>query len=38
MKVGLHCRANAALTDIVKRVGKGELKPDQRHISDLRMN
>ena len=26
-KVGLACRANAALTDIVKRVERGELKP-----------
>jgi 2-dehydropantoate 2-reductase len=37
-KVGLPCRANAALTDIVKRVEKGELKPDPRHIGELRMN
>jgi hypothetical protein len=35
---GLPCRANAALTDIVKRVEKGELKPDPRHIGELRMN
>ena len=26
-KVGLACRANAVLTDIVKRVEKGELNP-----------
>jgi 2-dehydropantoate 2-reductase len=37
-KVGLTCRANAALTDIVKRVEKGELKPDPRHITELRLN
>jgi 2-dehydropantoate 2-reductase len=37
-KVGLPCRANTALTDIVKRVEKGELKPDPRHIGELRMN
>jgi len=37
-KVGLACRANAALTDIVKRVEKGELKPDPRHIMELRLN
>jgi 2-dehydropantoate 2-reductase len=37
-KVGLDCRANAALTDIVKRVEKGELKPDPRHVTDLRLN
>jgi 2-dehydropantoate 2-reductase len=36
--VGLTCRANAALTEIVKRVEKGELKPDPRHITDLRLN
>ena len=34
-KVGLACRANAALTDIVER---GELKPDPRHITELRLN
>ena len=32
------CRANAVLTDIVKRVEKGELKPDPRHITELRLN
>ena len=37
-KVGLACRANAVLTDIVKRVEKGELKPDPKHITDLRLN
>jgi 2-dehydropantoate 2-reductase len=37
-KVGLPCRANTALTVIVKRVEKGELKPDPRHIGELRMN
>ena len=31
-------RANAVLTDIVKRVEKGELKPDPRHIAELRLN
>ena len=30
--------ANAALTDIVKRVAKGELQPDKRHILELRLN
>ena len=30
--------ANAALTDIVKRVERGELQPDKRHILDLRLN
>ena len=37
-KVGLTCRANAVLTDIVKRVERGELKPDPRHITELRLN
>jgi 2-dehydropantoate 2-reductase len=37
-KLGLACNANAALTDIVKRVERGELKPDPRHITELRMN
>jgi 2-dehydropantoate 2-reductase len=29
-KVGIPCAANAALTDIVKRVERGELSPDLR--------
>jgi 2-dehydropantoate 2-reductase len=37
-EVDLPARANAALTDVVKRVEKGELKPDKRHILDLRLN
>src|SRR5882724_3913307 len=37
-KLGLPCRANAVLTDIVKRVEKGELKADPRHITELRLN
>jgi 2-dehydropantoate 2-reductase len=37
-KLGLASRANAALTDIVLRVERGELKPDPRHIVDLRLN
>jgi len=37
-KVGRVCRANAALTDIVKRVERGELKADPSNITDLRMN
>ena len=37
-KIGQPCRANAALTDIVTRVEKGELQPDPRHITDLRLN
>jgi 2-dehydropantoate 2-reductase len=37
-KVGLSCRANAALTDIVMRVERNELSPDPRHITELRLN
>jgi 2-dehydropantoate 2-reductase len=37
-KVGITCRANAALTDIVKRVERGELQADPRNITDLRLN
>ena len=37
-KLGMPCRANAALTDIVKRVEKGELQADPKHILDLRLN
>src|SRR5690349_19125395 len=37
-KVGLSCRANAVLTDLVLRVERGELSPDPRHITELRLN
>jgi 2-dehydropantoate 2-reductase len=37
-KLGVSCRANAVLTDIVKRVERGELKPDPKHIAELRLN
>jgi 2-dehydropantoate 2-reductase len=37
-EVGVPTPANAALTDIVKRVEKGDLRPDKRHILDLRLN
>ena len=37
-KLGLSCRANAVLTDLVKRVEKGELKADPCHITELRLN
>ncbi len=36
--LGLACRANAVLTDLVKRVERGELEPDPRHITELRLN
>jgi 2-dehydropantoate 2-reductase len=37
-EIGIPARANALLTDLVKRVEKGELKPDPRHLTELRMN
>jgi 2-dehydropantoate 2-reductase len=37
-EVGIATPANAALTDIVKRVERGELQADPRHIVDLRLN
>ena len=37
-KVGLPCRANAVLTDLVMRVERHELSPDPRHITELRLN
>jgi 2-dehydropantoate 2-reductase len=37
-KMGLPCRANAVLTDLVKRVERGDIKPDPRHITELRLN
>ncbi|WP_187830145.1 ketopantoate reductase family protein [Siccirubricoccus phaeus] len=36
--IGLATPANAALTDIVKRVERGELQPDPKHIKELRLN
>ena len=37
-EVGVSTPANAALTEVVKRVEKGELQPDKRHILELRLN
>jgi 2-dehydropantoate 2-reductase len=36
--VGIDAPANAALTAIVRQVEKGVLRPDPRHILDLRLN
>lgn len=36
--VGIPAPANVALTDIVKRVERGELQPDPKHLIDLRLN
>jgi 2-dehydropantoate 2-reductase len=37
-QVGIAARANERLVEIVKRVERGELKQDPRHITDLRLN
>ncbi|HEV2099580.1 MAG TPA: ketopantoate reductase C-terminal domain-containing protein, partial [Stellaceae bacterium] len=37
-EVGIAAPTNKILTDIVTRVEKGELPPDPRHITDLRLN
>jgi 2-dehydropantoate 2-reductase len=37
-KAGIHARANERLVDIVKKVERGELKQDPRHITELRLN
>ena len=37
-KVGLQARANERLVDIVKKVERGELQQNPRHITDLRLN
>jgi 2-dehydropantoate 2-reductase len=37
-EIGIATPANTVLTDIVKRVEKGDLQPDPRHITDLRLN
>ncbi len=37
-EVGIAAPTNAILTDIVTRVERGELKPDPKHIVDLRLN
>lgn len=36
--IGIATPANKVLTDIVVRVERGELKPDPKHIRDLRLN
>jgi len=37
-RIGVSARANAVLTDIVKRVERGELKADPKNITELRLN
>ena len=37
-QVGIPARANERLVDIVNKVGRGELKQDPRHITELRLN
>jgi 2-dehydropantoate 2-reductase len=36
--LGLPCRANAILTELVLRVERGELQPDPAHIINLKLN
>ena len=37
-KLGMTCRANALLTEIVLRIERGELQPDPAHIEKLKLN
>jgi 2-dehydropantoate 2-reductase len=37
-QAGIVARANERLSDIVKKVERGELKQDPRHITELRLN
>jgi 2-dehydropantoate 2-reductase len=37
-ELGLSVRANAALTEIVRKVERGALRPDPRHLTELRLN
>jgi 2-dehydropantoate 2-reductase len=37
-QVGIQAPANERLVDIVKKVERGELKQDLRHITELRLN
>jgi 2-dehydropantoate 2-reductase len=37
-KLGMACRANALLTELVLRVERGELKPDPGHVTKLMLN
>ena len=37
-QVGIQARANERLVDIVKKVERGELQQDPRHITELRLN
>jgi 2-dehydropantoate 2-reductase len=37
-QVGIRAAANERLVDIVKKVERGELKQDPRHIAELRLN
>lgn len=37
-KIGIDAPANVALTEVVKRVERGDIKPDKKHIYDLGLN
>ena len=36
-EAGIRASANQALTDIVKRVERGELEPNPRHLMEVRL-
>jgi 2-dehydropantoate 2-reductase len=38
VKVGLAARANERLVELVTKVERGELQPDPRHITELKLN
>ena len=37
-RVGITARANQLLVDLVTKVERGEIQPDPRHITELRLN
>ncbi len=37
-KLGMSCRANALLTELVMSVERGELRPDPSHVTKLKLN
>jgi len=37
-QIGIQARANERLVEIVKKVERGELRQDPRHITELRLN
>ena len=37
-QIGIQARANERLVEIVKKVERGELRQDPRHITELRLS